>query len=135
MQITSTISTIINHFLNDQTDASTASTNTLVGVAINKRYRVTELVGAGETSCLYKGFDRYSDRKVLIKILHRHLVSSRKSLDLFEREAQEITPATYPAIKSVLEKHMLCTGQPYVVMECSNAVDTADKKEAAAFVQ
>jgi serine/threonine protein kinase len=92
--------------------------STLVGVAINRRYRITTLIGAGPTSCLYKGFDRYSELHVLVKVLHPHLVSSQESIAVFERETELISPLLYPGFKRIIDKHVLSTGQLYVVMEC-----------------
>jgi serine/threonine-protein kinase len=117
MQITSTTAPTENTFAGTHSQMNFVSSSTLVGVAINKRYRITELVGTGETSCLYKGFDRFSEKKVLIKVLHKHLTSSEKSIACFECEANEISPLTYPGIKCIMEKNVLCSGQPYVVME------------------
>ncbi len=102
-----------------QLEKALTSPSSLIGIALDSRYRITELVGAGTTSCLYKGFDRFSNVSVIVKILHRHLTSSRKSLLLFAQEAEAAKTVTYPGVVGVIDENIAPTGQPYIVWECS----------------
>ncbi len=81
------ISEITGQVPEERTDKAFDRSAALVGVALDGRYRVTELVGAGETSCLYNGFDRFRNIPVAIKVLHRHLVTRAGFIDRFDDEA------------------------------------------------
>ncbi len=100
-------------------ETAPASANSLIGVALDKKYRITELIGAGGTSCLYKGFDRFTDTPVVVKVLHRHLVASKKIRQRFEKEAKTASLLSYPNIVGIIDKNVMPSGQPYFVMECA----------------
>jgi serine/threonine-protein kinase len=112
------ISEITGQVPEERTDKAFDRSAALVGVALDGRYRVTELVGAGETSCLYNGFDRFRNIPVAIKVLHRHLVTRAGFIDRFDDEASSPDVlGSYPSVTRIIEQRVLSTGQPYVVME------------------
>lgn len=102
-----------------RTEKAPDQSSSLIGVALDGRYRITELVGAGGTSCLYKGFDRYRNLPVAVKVLHRHLITSKQSRQCFEEEARSGSLLSYPDVVRIIDQRVLSTGQPYVVMECA----------------
>lgn len=62
----------------------------LIGQKINGRYEIIRLLGQGGMAEVYEAHQALLDRKVAIKLMHRHLSSDAQFKARFEREAQAI---------------------------------------------
>jgi serine/threonine protein kinase len=88
----------------------------MIDVRLAGRYRLETEVGAGGMTTVWQAIDEVLERRVAVKILHRHLLSNEVFCERFRREALSAGALTHHNIVSVYD-----TGQyddaPYVVTE------------------
>ena len=83
------------------------------------KYQIWSSLGEGAMGVVYEAFDPDIERRVAIKILHRHLVTERNGpefLERFKREAISAARCIHPNIVMVLE-YGQDGGMPFIVME------------------
>lgn len=64
-----------------------------VGIRLNGRYDVQEIVGVGGVSVIYKAHDNIDDRILAIKILKNEFLNNEKFKHHFRNENKAITRA------------------------------------------
>lgn len=89
----------------------------IIGKIIDERYRISEVLGFGSYSVVYKGADLQSNRPVAVKILHAHLALIKESAGRFHREAEACSRLKHPNIATVYAHGITDYGQPYLAME------------------
>jgi serine/threonine-protein kinase len=89
----------------------------LIGKILAERYRITELVGAGRFSIVYKGQHLFMDRCVAMKTLQSNLVEDQTIIKRFEKEAVALSKLRHPNIVSVYDCFVHTNGQPFLVMD------------------
>lgn len=89
----------------------------LIGKILAERYRITELVGAGRFSIVYKGQHLFMDRAVAMKTLQSNLVEDQTVIKRFEKEAVALSKLRHPNIVSVYDCFVHTNGQPFLVMD------------------
>ncbi len=89
----------------------------LIGKVVAERYRITELVGAGRFSIVYKGQHLFMDRSVAMKTLQSNLVEDQTVIKRFEKEAVALSKLRHPNIVSVYDCFVHTNGQPFLVMD------------------
>ncbi|HNB23549.1 MAG TPA: protein kinase, partial [Candidatus Melainabacteria bacterium] len=89
----------------------------LIGKILAERYRITELVGAGRFSIVYKGQHLFMDRAVAMKTLQTNLVEDPTIIKRFEKEAVALSKLRHPNIVSVYDCFVHTNGQPFLVMD------------------
>ncbi len=89
----------------------------LIGKILAERYRITELVGAGRFSIVYKGQHLFMDRSVAMKTLQSNLVEDQTIIKRFEKEAVALSKLRHPNIVSVYDCFVHTNGQPFLVMD------------------
>ncbi len=89
----------------------------LIGKILAERYRITELVGAGRFSIVYKGQHLFMDRAVAMKTLQTNLVEDQTVIKRFEKEAVALSKLRHPNIVSVYDCFVHTNGQPFLVMD------------------
>lgn len=84
-------------------------------------YRVTELLGRGGSSPVFKAMDPKSGRPVVVRLLSSHILENPAAAQRFERESRALMSAPHPSLLQILD-----TGtegaRPYVVTELVQGV-------------
>ena len=79
-------------------------------------YRVTELLGRGGSSPVFKAVDPKSGRPVVVRLLSSHMLENPAAAQRFERESRSLMTAPHPNLLQILD-----TGtegsRPYLVTE------------------
>lgn len=96
---------------------SPTTNDPLIGKILAERYRITELVGSGRFSIVYKGQHLFMDRAVAMKTLQSNLVEDQTVIKRFEKEAVALSKLRHPNIVSVYDCFMHTNGQPFLVMD------------------
>lgn len=86
-----------------------------IGVVLNGRYRITELLGEGGMGLVYRGERLQLGRPVAIKFLHSPYAKSPKYMARFEREARAMSKLSHPYCVSVIDFGL--HDEPYIVMD------------------
>lgn len=86
----------------------------MIGVLLNERYRLEELIGEGATATVYRGMDERLKRHVAVKILlpHVHETTRRR----FQAEALSVAKLSHPNIMAVFDVNQDNTYE-YLVVE------------------
>ncbi|MFW9257699.1 protein kinase domain-containing protein [Nostoc sp. CALU 546] len=58
----------------------------LIGRTLNQHYRIQEKISSGGFGCTYKAVDKYEQKIVVVKWLHK--IDSRRAKELFQQEAK-----------------------------------------------
>lgn len=88
----------------------------LVGMLIDDRYRVNQLLARGGMATVYIARDERLDRLVAIKVMHPHLAASDNFVQRFRREARAAARIIHPSVVSVFDQGVVA-GSGYLVME------------------
>lgn len=86
-----------------------------IGLTLNGRYRVEQLLGEGGMGVVYRGQRLQLDRPVAIKFLHTPYAGSPKFVARFDREARAMSRLSHPCCVSVIDFGVQET--PYIVMD------------------
>jgi serine/threonine protein kinase len=84
-------------------------------------YRVTELLGRGGSSPVYKAVDPKSGRPVVVRLLSPHLIENKAAAAKFERESHALMSAPHPSLLQILDTGVEGT-RPYLVTELVQGV-------------
>lgn len=84
-------------------------------------YRVTELLGRGGSSPVYKAVDPKSGRPVVVRLLSPHLIENKAASERFERESHALMSAPHPSLLQILHTGVEGT-RPYLVTELIQGV-------------
>jgi eukaryotic-like serine/threonine-protein kinase len=76
----------------------------VVGETFADRYELTELVGTGGMSSVYKAHDTLLERNVALKILHDHYSDDEEFVERFRREARAVAQLSHPNIVTVIDR-------------------------------
>ncbi|WP_147450546.1 serine/threonine protein kinase, partial [Corallococcus carmarthensis] len=89
----------------------------LVGELLVGEYDITEALGHGATSVVYKAV-RTTDKNVFaIKILHSYLVVNEEKRKRFEQEARALLLLSHPHIVKIHSFDKTTDDQPFFVMD------------------
>jgi eukaryotic-like serine/threonine-protein kinase len=88
----------------------------VVGEIFADRYELTELVGTGGMSSVYKAHDRLLERNVALKILHDHYADDDEFVERFRREARAVAQLSHPSIVTVIDRGE-ADGRQFIVFE------------------
>ena len=79
-------------------------------------YRVTELLGRGGSSPVYKAVDSKSGRPVVVRLLSSHLLENKDAAERFERESHALMSSPHPSVVQILDTGVEGS-RPYLVTE------------------
>ncbi|HET9229112.1 MAG TPA: serine/threonine-protein kinase [Thermoanaerobaculia bacterium] len=79
-------------------------------------YRVTELLGRGGSSPVYKAVDPKSGRPVVVRLLSSHLLENKDAAERFERESHALMSSPHPSVVQILDTGVEGS-RPYLVTE------------------
>ncbi len=88
-----------------------------IGQILDERFQITERLGKGGMSAVFKADHLLLDRKVAVKLLHRHLCSNASSIQRFHREAKAISTLDHENIVKVHAFGLTAAGHCYLVMD------------------
>jgi serine/threonine-protein kinase len=88
----------------------------VVGEVFADRYELTELVGTGGMSSVYKAHDTLLERNVALKILHDHYADDDEFVERFRREARMAAQLSHPNIVTVIDRGE-AGGRQFIVFE------------------
>ena len=86
-----------------------------IGQIIKERYEITQLLGEGGMSFVYKAVDKQLQRTVAIKTLKPVYVEQEKFVERFKREAQTAANLNHPNIVQIFDWGI--GDEPFFVME------------------
>lgn len=84
-------------------------------------YRVTELLGRGGSSPVFKAIDPRSGRPVVVRLLSSHLLENKAASERFERGTRALMSAPHPSVLQILDTGVEGT-RPYLVTELVQGV-------------
>jgi eukaryotic-like serine/threonine-protein kinase len=88
----------------------------VVGETLAGRYELTELVGHGGMSSVYKAHDELLERNVALKVLHEQYNTDEDFVERFKREARSVAQLQHPNIVTVIDRGEE-DGRQYIVFE------------------
>jgi serine/threonine-protein kinase len=88
----------------------------VLGQTFADRYELTELVGTGGMSSVYKAHDTLLERNVALKILHDHYSDDDEFVERFRREARAVAQLSHPNIVTVIDRGE-SGGRQFIVFE------------------
>ncbi|MCA9581019.1 MAG: serine/threonine protein kinase [Myxococcales bacterium] len=88
----------------------------LIGETLDDRFRITDIIGGGGMSTVYRGEPVDGRPPVAIKVLRSHLLTQGDQRERFEREAEALFGLHHPHIVSVLDFGVR-DKTPFLVME------------------
>jgi len=88
----------------------------MVGDLLAGRFELEELVGSGGMSSVYRAHDRVLDRRVAVKVLHRHYSGDDEYVQRFLREARTVASLSHPNVVTVIDRGEH-DGQQFIVFE------------------
>ena len=101
----------------------------LIGATIADRYHVVDVLGTGAMGVVYRADDRASRMPSAIKVLHRHLNTSKEAEARFQREALVGIKLAHPNCVSVLDSGATSDGSFFMVMELVEGESLGDLLE------
>ena len=81
-----------------------------------RHYKISEKLGSGGMSTVYKAFDTTLERYVALKFLSPYLNQTEDGKNRFEREAKTASSLEHPNICTVYEIGETDDGQMYIAM-------------------
>ncbi len=88
----------------------------LVGVLLDGRYRVEAPIATGGMSTVYRGLDARLDRPVALKVMDARYARDEQFLTRFQREARSIARLRHPGLVAIHDQGNDAT-RPFLVME------------------
>lgn len=98
----------------------------LVGRIFADRYLVTDFLGKGGMSSVYKAQHTYMHKTVALKILLPHLACDPKSIRRFQREAKSASLLRHPNLLEVHDFGVTPDGEAFIVMQFVEGISLAD---------
>jgi serine/threonine protein kinase len=93
------------------------SSSSLLGTLLAGRFRILELMGEGSVGEVYLAEHDILNRKMVIKVLKRHLEHDKTVVERFRREARAASHLDHPNIVFVADFGQTEDGRFYLVME------------------
>ncbi len=89
----------------------------LLGKVVEDRYEVTETLGKGGMSVVFKARDRRLKKLVALKVLMPHLSADPLSVQRFQQEATAASHLDHPGIVKVYNVGATASGLPFMAMD------------------
>ncbi len=98
----------------------------LAGTVLDGKYELIRLLGEGGMGAVYEARHRLIGRRLAVKFLHPHYVTSEEVVTRFQREAQAAAAIGHEHIIDVTDMGQTPEGAPYLVMEYLDGLDVRD---------
>lgn len=92
-----------------------------LGVRLDNRYEIREVIGVGGMAVVYKAYDRFAERNVAVKILKDEFAEDEEFRRRFKNESRAIAMFSHPNIVSIYDVGS-GDGPQYIVMEYINGI-------------
>ena len=92
-------------------------TDSNIGLNLNDRYNIVELIGRGGMGSVYLGKHLMIGRRVAVKILREEFARNQEMIVRFYREAQAAAAIGHRNIIDVFDVGVTPSGNPFLVME------------------
>src|ERR1044071_1853406 len=102
------------------------SPNKFIGLVLDNKYEIEELLGAGSTGFVYKGTHRMLNIPVAIKILHPNLISNDIAQKRFRLEAKTAIMIHHPNAMSVMDFGISGDNIYYLILEYISGISLID---------
>jgi serine/threonine protein kinase len=99
----------------------------MIGTLFAGKYRITEELGRGGMSIVYKGMHELMHRPVAIKIMQAELLSDAVSVRRFQQESEAASRLTHPHVVTAFDFGVTDTAQPYLVLDLVDGTSLADE--------
>lgn len=96
------------------------SSTGMIGRVLDRKYRLTRLIGEGGMGAVYEAQHILLDRKVAVKVMHPEFVSKPESVERFFREAKAASAIGHPNIVDVQDVGREDDDTVFIVMERLN---------------
>ena len=93
------------------------STDPLIGLTLDGKYEPRELIGSGAMGSIYLAEHTTLCKKVVLKVLHKHLVREESHIKRFHREARAASRLNHPNCITMLDFGQTDEGWFYICME------------------
>ena len=100
----------------DPVDSLTRAARLRVGLVMNGKWRLDELIGVGGMAAVYAATHRNGNR-VAVKVLHPHFVANDSIRSRFQREGYVANKIEHPGAVRVLDDDATADGAVFLVME------------------
>jgi len=97
----------------------------LVGQTIVGKYTIASVLGSGAMGTIYKAEQTALGKAVVIKVLHRHLLTDPELIQRFHREARAASRLNHPNCVQIMDFGALDDGSLYIAMEYIQGIDLA----------
>lgn len=102
---------------NDSSKLSRVMNESMIGTVFLDKYEITERLGAGGMSTVYKAKHKYMDKYFAIKVLKGNTAESRDGLKRFQREARATGSISHSGIVGAADFGLTQDGRAYLVMD------------------
>jgi serine/threonine protein kinase len=96
------------------------SESSLVGTILDDRYEILDVIGSGGMGMVYRARQRFINRMVAVKVLHKGSITGTEIIKRFQQEAQAASALTSPHVVTVFDSNVSRNGEPYLVMDLLN---------------
>jgi serine/threonine-protein kinase len=86
------------------------------GSDFDRRYRILQRIGGGGMADVYLAEDTHLQRRIALKVLHRHFAQDRQFVERFRREAEAAAGLSQPNIVAVYDRGEF-EGTYYIAMQ------------------
>ncbi len=97
----------------------------LIGLKLDGRYEITEKIGEGGMSNVYKGKDIMENRTVAVKVLKPEFLQNEEFVRCFRNESKAIAVLSHPNIVKIFDVGYE-SGLQYIVMEYIDGITLKD---------
>ena len=108
---------------------STEGAHPLIGATLRGTYRIVGLLDQGGMGMVFEAEHSRLRKRLVVKVLARHLVGDAHALARFNREAEIVSHLQHPNIVQVIDFDTTEQGEPYIVMELLRGESLAARLE------
>lgn len=88
-----------------------------VGKLISGKYLLQEVIGEGGMAVVYRATHTAMDKPVVVKMIHRHLLSNSSMVKRFEQECKIMAKISHPNVVAIFDVGEVDGSLPFLVME------------------
>ena len=98
----------------------------LIGVVVDGRYTITDVLGRGGMGVVYRARQAYLDRDVALKVMRRDLSEDTDMIRRFLQEAKSASKLTSPHTVTIHDFGLTPDGQMYFTMELLEGISLGE---------
>lgn len=102
---------------NDQTAMTRVIDDSLIGVVFAEKYSITDMLGSGGMSSVYKARHLFLDKDVAVKVLRGSAATSGDGLARFKQEARATSKVSHVGIVGISDFGLAPDGRAFLVMD------------------